>query len=93
MSITATVQNGVVRLPEGAHLPNGTRVVVDIIERRGAVSSGALADALSRFAGVADDLPSDLARRMCGLAKRLGDSSTFMTLQELRSLRSDQTAT
>jgi hypothetical protein len=48
---------------------------------------------LSKFVGVADDLPSDLARRMCGLAKRLGDSSTFMTLQELRSLRGDQTAT
>jgi hypothetical protein len=93
MTITATVQNGVVRLPEGAHLPNGTRVVVDIIERRGAVSAVSLADSLSKFVGVADDLPSDLAHRMCGLAKRLGDSSTFMTLQELRSLRSDQTAT
>jgi hypothetical protein len=67
--------------------------VVDIIERRGAVSSGSLADALSRFAGVADDLPSDLARRMCGLAERLGDSSTFMTPEELHSLRSDQTTT
>lgn len=45
------------------------------------------------FAGVADDLPSDLARRMCGLAERLGDSSTFMTPEELHSLRSDQTTT
>jgi hypothetical protein len=93
MSITATVQHGVVRLPEGSHLPDGTRVVVDIIERRDAVSAVSLADSLSKFVGVADDRPSDLARRMCGLAKRLGDSSTFMTLQELRSLRSDQTAT
>jgi hypothetical protein len=48
---------------------------------------------LSKFVGVADDLPSDLARRMCGLAERLGDSSTFMTPEELHSLRSDQTTT
>jgi predicted DNA-binding antitoxin AbrB/MazE fold protein len=92
MSITATVQNGVVRLPEGVHLPDGTRVVVDIIKRRSAVSSGSLADSLSRFAGVTDDLPSDLARRMRGLAERLGDSSTFMTSEELHSLRSDRTS-
>jgi predicted DNA-binding antitoxin AbrB/MazE fold protein len=92
MSITATVQNGVVRLPEEVHLPDGTRVVVDIIERRDAVSSGSLADCLSRFAGIADDLPSDLARRMCGLAERLGDSSTFLTPGELHSLRSDRTS-
>ena len=38
------------------------------------------------------DLPSDLARRMCGLAERLGDSSTFMTPGKLHSLRSDRTS-
>jgi hypothetical protein len=92
MSITATVESDTIRLPEGLHIPDGTQVVIETSEHSARSEDDSLSRCLLKFAGIADDLPSDLARRMCGLAERLGDSSTFMTSEELHSLRSDRTS-
>jgi len=64
MSITATVENDTIHLPEGFHIPDGTQVVIETIERAGAPKDDSLARCLLTFAGVADDLPSDLASNL-----------------------------
>lgn len=62
MSITATVENDTIRLPEGLHIPDGTQVVIENIERSAGSEDDSLSRCLLKFAGIADDLPSDLAR-------------------------------
>jgi len=64
MSITATVENDTIRLPEGMHIPDGTQVVIETVERAGGSSSDSLARCLAEYAGIADDLPSDLAANL-----------------------------
>jgi hypothetical protein len=64
MSITATVEKDTIRLPEGLHIPDGTQVVIETIERSGDTADDSLARCLLQFAGVADDLPSDLASNL-----------------------------
>jgi hypothetical protein len=54
MSFTATVENDTFKLPPGVHLPDGTKVTVE--------PQRTVADRLAAFIGIADDLPSDLAR-------------------------------
>ncbi len=61
MSITATVENDTIRLPQGLHIPDGTQVLIETIEHSGEARVDSLARCLSAFAGIADDLPSDLA--------------------------------
>lgn len=61
MSITATVENDTIRLPEGFHIPDGTQVVIETIERSTGSEDDSLSRCLLKFAGAADDLPSDLA--------------------------------
>jgi hypothetical protein len=64
MSITATVENDTIRLPEGFHIPNGTQVVIETIERSAGAEDDSLSRCLLKFAGIADDLPSDLAANL-----------------------------
>jgi hypothetical protein len=64
MSITATVENDTIRLPEGFHIPDGTQVVIETIERSSAPEDDSLSRCLLKFAGIADDLPSDLAANL-----------------------------
>jgi len=64
MSITATVENDTIRLPLGMHIPDGTQVVIETVERAGDSSSDSLARCLAEYAGIADDLPSDLAANL-----------------------------
>ena len=64
MSITATVENDTIRLPEGMHIPDGTQVVIKTVERAVGSSSDSLARCLAEYAGIADDLPSDLAANL-----------------------------
>jgi hypothetical protein len=64
MSITATVENDIIRLPEGMHIPDGTQVVIETVERAADSSSDSLARCLAEYAGIADDLPSDLAANL-----------------------------
>lgn len=62
MNITATVENDNIRLPKGVHLPNGTRVIIEPVKSPADVTDSDLGERLKRFVGIADDLPSDLAR-------------------------------
>lgn len=39
MSITATVENNIVRIPEEAHFPNGSHVRIELLETPPAVSA------------------------------------------------------
>ena len=64
MSITATVQNDNIRLPEGTHFPDGTIVVIEPVKPIAGSKVHDLGRQLARFAGIADDLPSDLARNL-----------------------------
>lgn len=64
MSITAIVENNTIRLPEGTHFPNGTRVVIEPVKFPANGKDSDLGERLKRFVGVADDLPSDLARNL-----------------------------
>ncbi len=57
MSITATVENDTIKLPEGVHLPDGTRVRVEAEER----VEPTLAECLAPFIGIWKDGPPDLA--------------------------------
>ncbi len=60
MSITATVEKDMIKLPEGVHLPDGTRVHIEaeVPERR------TLAERYAGFIGIAEDMPTDLARNL-----------------------------
>ncbi len=64
MSITATVHNDTIRLPEGTHFPDGTQVVIEPVHVIAGSKVHALGHQLARFAGIADDLPSDLSRNL-----------------------------
>jgi hypothetical protein len=59
MSYTGIVENGKVTLPPEARLPDGTRVRIEPVE---SPAPPTLADSLSEFIGVFDDLPTDFAR-------------------------------
>jgi hypothetical protein len=56
MSITAIVENGMVRLPEGVHLPDGTQVTIETLGE----AAPSLAERLAPFIGIWDG-PADLA--------------------------------
>ncbi len=58
MSITAIVQNDTIKLP--VHVPDGTQVEITFPEGTAASESSPHAWMLN-YAGVADDLPADLA--------------------------------
>lgn len=59
---TGEVRNGVVVLPEGVALPEGTVVRVQPIEE--VPRRSALAERLLRIAGTAEGLPEDLAENL-----------------------------
>ncbi len=62
MSITAIVENDTIKLPPGVHLPDGTRVNIEMTEQPKTTPSRPLAERYAKFVGLADDLPEDLAR-------------------------------
>lgn len=64
MSVTAIVQNDTIHLPKGAHFPDGTRVVIEPIHEPVEVSGKPIARCLAQFIGIADDLPTDMARNL-----------------------------
>lgn len=57
MSITATVENGSIKLPDGVHLPEGAKVNIELV----AEEASTLADRLAPFIGAWEDGPKDLA--------------------------------
>ena len=71
MSITAIVENDSIKLPPGVHLPDGTQVEIRP-RTEGAVD--ARHAWMLDFAGIANDLPADMAAEhdlyLYGTAKR-----------------------
>jgi hypothetical protein len=59
MSYKGTVKNGTVVLPPDADLPDGTEVEVTPVQEQPTAKS--FYERYARFAGMAKDLPSDLA--------------------------------
>ncbi len=57
MSITATVENGVIKLPEGVHWPDGTKVRIEATD---AEAMPTLVERLAPFVGIWDG-PPDVA--------------------------------
>ena len=61
MSLTGTIQNGVVVFDRGLSLPEeGARV--EVVVQNAATKTPKLRDRLAKLAGTVDDLPSDMAR-------------------------------
>jgi len=64
MNFTATVVKNTIRLPAGIHFPDGTRVLVEAVHAPEDTPKESISQSLERFIGIADDLPSDLARNL-----------------------------
>ncbi len=65
MSITAVVENDTIKLPPGIHVPDGTRVEITLPEAKPQVKGGkSVAQRYAKLAGLADDMPADLARNL-----------------------------
>jgi hypothetical protein len=62
MSITAVVENDTIKLPPGVHVPDGTKVEITLPEAAPARKS--VAQRYAKLAGLADDMPADLARNL-----------------------------
>ena len=61
MSITAIVENDTIKLP--VHVPDGTRLEITLPEESAVpVPRRTLAERYAKFVGLADDLPSDMAK-------------------------------
>ena len=58
MSITATVENNIIKLPDGVHLPDGTSVRVEPLTELSRKSFG---ERYAKFIGAVKDAPHDLA--------------------------------
>lgn len=61
MNLAGTVVNGVVVLDPGVGLPDGTRVELVVKEKSAAATT--LGQRLLKLAGIANNLPSDLAEQ------------------------------
>lgn len=59
MSITAVIEQGVIKLPKDVPWKSGTLVRIEPVE-----DSATLLDAFKDFDGMADDLPTDLAANL-----------------------------
>ena len=57
MSITATVTNDNIKLPEGVHLPNGSTVEIKLID----TPRKTIAERFAKYIGVVKDGPGDRA--------------------------------
>jgi hypothetical protein len=62
MSITAIVENGTIKLPPGVHVPDGTKVEITLPEE--APHRANVAERYAKLAGLAEDMPEDLARNL-----------------------------
>jgi hypothetical protein len=60
MSITAVVENGLIKLPKDVAWKSGTVVRIEPVEQQ----SPTLLEAFKEFDGMADDLPADLAANL-----------------------------
>lgn len=76
MSITATVENGIIRLPAGLHVPDGTKAEIILPGEESSAAEGDDASQaegssfgwIQEFAGYINTLPEDAADRHGALA-------------------------
>lgn len=61
MSITAVVENGLIKLPKDVPWESGTVVRIEPVDEQPAPT---LLETFKDFVGIADDLPEDLASNM-----------------------------
>ena len=65
MSITLAVEKDTIKLPSGIHLPDGTKVQVTLPDEAADEAAGKKDGKwMLEFAGIADDMPRDLARNL-----------------------------
>ena len=62
MSVTVVVENDTIKLPPGVHVPDGTKLEINLPEVMATKNSAA--KPYLELAGLADDMPSDLARNL-----------------------------
>ncbi len=62
MSITAIVENDTIKLPPGVHVPDGTKVEITLPGETSGRPN--VAQRYAKLTGLADDMPSDLARNL-----------------------------
>lgn len=62
MNIEATVYGNTISLPKGSQLPDGPIVRIEAVEVPTTSEKSVLGRCLADFTGIADDVPSDLAR-------------------------------
>jgi hypothetical protein len=65
MSITATIENGMIKLPKDVPWESGTVVRIEPVEEQ----SPTLLETLKEFDGIANDLPADLAANLATYQK------------------------
>jgi hypothetical protein len=62
MSITVVVENDTISLPPGLHMPDGAKVELTLPEVE--PSPKRVSQRYAKLAGLADDMPTDLARNL-----------------------------
>jgi hypothetical protein len=60
MSITAVIEQGIIKLPKDVPWASGTVVRIELVDEQ----TPTLLEALKGFDGMADDLPADLAANL-----------------------------
>ncbi len=58
------VENGIIRLPSGMDLPEGTEVFLDVPDAPPSAPAKLFADRYAKYIGDADDLPTDLSENL-----------------------------
>lgn len=62
MSITVVVENDTIKLPPSVHVPDGTKLEITLPEVT--LNPKSVAQRYAGLVGVADDMPTDLARNL-----------------------------
>jgi hypothetical protein len=78
MSIRGKVENDIIKLPDGVHLPNGTEVIIEPIRRvlsdSDELPSKTFAESFGKYFGMIKDGPGDMAENhdhyLYGLPKK-----------------------
>ena len=74
MSITATVTNDTIKLPEGVHFPDGTTVRIEEVKTEHEAPKKTFGERYKKYIGIVTDGPGDLAENhdhyLYGTSKR-----------------------
>jgi hypothetical protein len=79
MSITAIIDQGMIKLPSDVAWASGTVVRIEPVEEQ----TPTLCETLKDFDGMAGDLPADLAANLSGTARTLSGVASKPALRDL----------